>query len=146
MALSLFKRSETRWYLRPAQGLNVADVEMSTVSAAVNIDRSEVGVTSAPVFVLIKNEGNKPLPDMLAVLRAPTGATIIHPEEVFGVAEKRQRTGKMRAGAIIRYKVALKTKPDFRGGVVEFELRNPDLAPNDPSYFAIKLEVQADRA
>ncbi len=145
MALSLFKRTESRWLLRPAQGLNVADVDISTVSAAVNVDQSEVGVTAAPVFVLIKNEGKKPLPDMLAVLRAPAGISIIHPEELFGVTEKRQRTGKMRAGQIIRYKVAIKTKPEFRGGVLEFELRNPDLSPSDPSYFTIKLNLQADR-
>ena len=145
MALSLFKRTEPRWFLRPAQGLNVADVDLSTVSAAVNMDQSEVGITTAPVFVLIKNEGKKPLPDMLAILRAPAGASIIHPEELFGVAEKRQRTGKMRAGQIIRYKVAIKTKPDFRGGVLEFELRNPDVSPSGPGYFSIKLNLQADR-
>jgi len=145
MALSLFKRTEPRWYLGPAQGLNVADVDLSTVSAAVNMDQSEVGITTAPVFVLIKNEGKKPLPDMLAILRAPAGASIIHPEELFGVAEKRQRTGKMRAGQIIRYKVAIKTKPDFRGGVLEFELRNPDVSPSDPGYFSIRLNLHADR-
>lgn len=145
MALSLFKRTEPRWFLRPAQGLNVADVDLSTVSAAVNMDQSEVGITTTPVFVLIKNEGKKPLPDMLAILRAPAGASIIHLEELFGVAEKRQRTGKMRAGQIIRYKVAIKTKPDFRGGVLEFELRNPDVSPSGPGYFSIKLNLQADR-
>ena len=145
MALSLFKRTEPRWFLRPAQGLNVADADMSTVSAAINIDGAEVGITPAQVFVLIKNEGKKPLPDMLAVLRAPSGSSIIHPEELFGVAEKRQRTGAMRAGQVIRYKVAIKTKPEFRGGVLEFELRNPDISPSGPGYFSIKLNLQADR-
>ena len=145
MALSLFKRNESRWFLRPAQGLNVADVGLSTVSAGVNVDQSEVGATSSPVFVLIKNEGKKPLSDMLAILRAPNGASIIPPDAVLGVTEKRQRTGNMRAGQIIRYKVAIKTKPEFRGGVLEFELRNPDISPSGPGYFSIKLNLQADR-
>jgi len=145
MVRALFKRAEPRWLVRPAQGLNVADVELSTVSAAINIDGGEVGLVPAPVFVLIKNEGSKPLPDSLAILRAPAGAVIIHPDEIFGVAEKRQRTGKMRAGQITRYKVALKTRPEFRGGTVEFELRNPELSPSDNPYFSIKLELRTDR-
>ena len=145
MALSLFKRTAPRWYLRSAQGLNVADVDLSTVSAAINIDGAEVGITPAQIFVLIKNEGKKPLPDMLAVLRAPAETSIIHPEELFGVAEKRQRTGAIRAGQVIRYKVALKTRPEFRGGVVEFELRNPDLSPSDDPYFSIKLDLNISR-
>jgi len=146
MALSLFKRTEPKWHLRPAQGLNVVDVELSTVSAALSVDGSEVGIYPAQVFVLIKNEGSKPLPDMLAILRAPAESSIVHPEELFGVSEKRQLTGKMRAQQIIRYKVALKTRPEFRGGTLVFELRNPDLPASDSAYFTIKLELHADRS
>ena len=146
MALSLFKRTEPKWHLRPAQGLSVVDVELSTVSAALSVDGAEVGMNPAQVFVLIKNEGSKPLPDMLAILRAPADASIVHPEELFGVAEKRQLTGQMRARQIIRYKVALKTRPEFRGGTLDFELRNPDLPASDPAYFTIKLELHADRS
>jgi hypothetical protein len=145
MPRPFFKRAVDRRYVRPAQGLNVANVELSTVSTAINIEQAEVSVTSAPVFVLIKNEGRKSLPDMLAILRAPEGASITHSAELSGEPEKRQRTGKMHPGQIIRYKVAIRTKPEFRGGVLEFELRNPDLSPSDPSYFSIKLDLQADR-
>lgn len=145
MALSLFKKSESRWLIRPAQGLNVAEVGLSTVSAAVNIDGAEVGISTAQVFVLIKNEGDKAIPDLMAVLRAPAGLSIVSADQLFGSAEKRERTGRIRAGQIIRYKIALKSRPEFRGGTVEFELRNPDLAPSDVPIFRISLELQTDR-
>ena len=123
----------------------MVDVNQSTVSAAISVDGAQVGERPAQIFVLIKNEGTKPLPDMMAILRAPAGTTIAPPDELFGVAEKRQRTGKMRAGQIIRYKIALKSRIEFRGGVLEFELRDPDLAPMDPPYFAIRTELLTDR-
>ena len=141
MAIQLFKRKQEQWMTAPAQGLNVANVDSSVISASINIEESIVGHTSARLIVLIRNEGEKKVRDLLMVLKAPSGLVVVNPGELFGIEVKRHKTGPINARQNIRYKIDLKSRPEFRGGEVIFELRDPDSAESAEPYFAINLPV-----
>ena len=145
MARQLFKRREEEWLILPAQGLNVADVESSVISASLSVEQSHIGKTTSRLFVLIRNEGDKKVKDLHIILKAPGGLVIINPGEVFGVQEKRHKTGAISARQNIRYKIDLKSRPEFRGGDLTFELRNPNQLESEAPYFAINLPLRANR-
>jgi hypothetical protein len=75
------------------------------------------------------------------VLKAPSGLVIVNPGELFGIEVKRHKTGPINARQNIRYKINLKSRPEYRGGEVIFELRDPDSAESAEPYFAINLPV-----
>ena len=145
MARQLFKRREEEWLILPAQGLNVADVDSSVISASLSVEQSQIGKTLSRLLVLIRNEGDKKVQDLQMILKAPGGLVIINPGEVFGVQEKRHKTGDIGSRENIRYKIDLKSRPEFRGGDLTFELRNPNHLESDTPYFTINLPLRANR-
>jgi hypothetical protein len=141
MAIQIFKRKQEHWITAPAQALNVANIDSSVISASINVEESVVGQSPARLLVLIRNEGDKKVKNILMVLKAPAGVVIVNPGEVFGIEEKRHKTGAITAHQNIRYKIDLKSRPEFRGGEIVFELRDPASAESEDPYFTINLPL-----
>ncbi len=122
MAISIRRPSLGKKVLLAAKGINIAHLQSSIMSIMVNLNEPLPSDSEASLQVFIKNDGRSPISSLHLELDTPAGVAIVNPGEVFGGGHRGLTVDKLRAGQSMKFKLGVRSHPDFKSGTLIFRL------------------------
>ena len=129
--------------IAPTTSLEIASIQDSTVSVAVEVLRHPLSSTplsqrESRLRVKITNEGEKEIENLSVEAIAPEGTLLVDPGILFGTTRRHVRLPRLLPAKSVTYKLGIRARDGFSSGVLAIDLRE-NFIHSANSHFQVKI-------